>query len=106
MTFSNTPHLVVVREANPDDGTDLCEFWQLQSCFWHDGADATENPVVKCYVARWNGTPDTGRDGLPPKDKRATDSCSWDETPEEVREQFREEANKLQKAAATFQVNE
>lgn len=104
MTFSNTPHLVVTREANPDDGTNLYEFWRLESCFWQKGADAM-NPIVKLYIAPWNGTHDTGSDGLPSNDNRATDCCSWDETPEEVRQQFREEANKLQQATATFQVD-
>jgi hypothetical protein len=106
MTISNTPHLVVVREMNPDDGTSLHEFWKLESCFWYDGADAADNPAVKVYVAPWNGTHDTARDGLPISDDRATDCCSWDETPKEVRQQFREEANKIHQATATFQADE
>lgn len=101
--ISHTPHLVVIREVNPDDGTNLHEFWRLESCYWHNGADTTDDPVVKCYVAPWSGTRDTGRDGLPPNGKRAGDSCSWSQTPEEVRQQFREEVNKLQAATASFQ---
>lgn len=104
--FSNTPHLVVIREANPNDGTNLHEFWRLEASWWRQAADddtTIENPVLKMYVAPWNGTRDTGRDGLPPKDKRAGDSCQWSEVPEEVRDQFRQEANEIQAATSMFQ---
>lgn len=99
MTISNTPHLVVFREANPDDGTNLHEFWKLDSCFWRGHS---VNPLVKVYVAPWSGTADEGRDGLPIKEERASDSCSWDEAPQEIRDAFREEANKLQQSVEGF----
>lgn len=104
MTFTNTPHLVVVREANPDDGTNLHEFWVLKKYSWHDGVESPEDPPLKVHISPWNGTRDTARDGLPPADKRTTGSCSWSEAPKEVREEFRQEANRIQAAAATMDV--
>lgn len=106
MTFSNTPHLITVREVNKSDGTNLHEYWELESYNWHDASSLPEDPPVKVHVAPFTGSRSTGLDGLPPKDKRTTDSCRWSEVPEEIRHAFREEANRLQQATAKFQIDE
>lgn len=92
-----------MRQVNPDDGTNLYEFWQLEDYNWADGREALDDPVVKCYVAHWQGTHDTGKDGLPFSDERAVDTASWSETPEEIQDAFFEEVNKMNQALAQFE---
>lgn len=90
MTFCPSPqHLVVAREANEDDGTDLYEFWVLRAWTWHSDVD---DPPLSVYVAKWKGSRDTGKDALPIPDHRASGECLWSEAPEEIRVAFRDEA--------------
>jgi len=97
--ISHTPHIVVSRPVNEDDGTNLHEFWTIDAAFWHalDDGEEVHAPPVNCYVAPWSGTHDTTGAGVPPKSESAKDSCNWEEVPQEVRDKFREEANTIQR---------
>lgn len=96
-----TPHLVVMRDAEYE-GTNLNEFWVLQSCHWNSGDAAFESPVVQLYLAPHTGTRDVTRAGIPPQSEAIRESCSWDEVPEEVRDQFRQQAQNLSDALGVF----
>jgi|APHM01.1.fsa_nt_gi hypothetical protein len=98
--ISTTPHIVVMREVNTNDGTNLHEFWELRSCWWSE--DTGDDPVLHCYVAPWNGTGYVGRDGLPPKSDRSADTSLWSEAPEEVREQLKQEIKQMANKVEEF----
>lgn len=104
MTFSQTPHLVVQRSL--DNGTNLHEFWVLDSAFWYDEDNMTDDPPVQVYVAPWSGTRDVTNAGIPPKSDAAHDSCHWSDTPKEVKDQFRDEANRIQQFTALLQAGD
>jgi hypothetical protein len=96
--ISTTPHIVVMREVNTNDETNLHEFWELKSSGWSENAG--DDPVLHCYVAPWNGTGYVARDGLPPKNDRAADTCLWSDAPgavkEEIKKEIKQMANKVE----------
>lgn len=66
------------------------------------GADAHENPPVKLYIAPFSGTRDVAKGGLPSGCEKVRDSCSWDRVPEDVRDEFRQQAQNLADAMEVF----
>lgn len=88
--YSAKGHLTVQRHVN--EGTMLVEVWVLERLIWAE--DSTEAyDVVKCYVAHCN---DVTSDGIPHSSNRVQDSCSWDEVPQEVRQEFKAQIRRIQ----------
>jgi len=84
-------YLTTTRELN--SGTRLCEIWVLEHLVWDDPDGVYD--VIKCYVAHSNDIP---HHGIPHQEESVISSCSWDETPIEVREQFESQIDDLMRS--------
>lgn len=89
--------LTVQRDVN--DSSSLVEVWSLKHLAWDDD-NVGEYDVVKLYVADVNDVP---YEGVPHSDRCVTDSCYWDELPDDVREQFISQVQRLRDAISILE---
>jgi len=95
-------NITVAREVNEEDGTLLHEFWVLRRQFLEDGESDIEGPPLEVHVAPFGSSVDIGSDGLPLENARTTDSCRWEDCPQEVKRAFGEEIDEIQRAFSNF----
>lgn len=91
--YTTGGHLTVRRDLHAGT-TRLSEIWELQQLAWTE-ENVGEYDIVKCHVADFNEVPN---DGVPHPDHRVTDSCSFEEAPKEVQEEFIKQAENLRNA--------
>lgn len=88
--YSTEGHLTV-RRGLYEKSANFVEVWVLEYLAWHDG-NAGEYDIVKLYICDAN---DVKGDGIPVKDRRVSATMSWSEAPENVRQEFREQAERI-----------
>lgn len=87
--YESGGHLTVQRPVN--GATNLVEVWELEHLIWYD-ENVGSYDVVKCHIARANHVPAAG---VPHTDDRVSESCSFDEVPAGVQQEFIEQAERL-----------
>jgi len=91
-TWSSGGHLTVQREVNK--ATNLVEVWELEELSWHDEDRVGSYDVVKIHIARSHDVPASG---VPHGDSVVSNQCSWNEVPDEVKQEFLQQAGRIDK---------
>jgi len=92
-------HTNIVVTRSIDNGTDLMEFWHLESCYFNNSIEYdNEEPeiILHCHIANKNVI--KNKCGIPTSDqKSAYSSCRFNEAPNEIQNKFIERLDEMKK---------
>lgn len=77
--YSTAGHITVREDLEPGP---FVRVWELEALAWNDDADYD---VVKCHLAHVN---DVDSSGVPYRDERVSATCSFEDVPEDVQQEF------------------